>query len=105
MLANDSNDLLSIRTLSALNIFYTGDFERGRWEQLYRLETHCLEVIVFAAMWLEIAGSPDRYEFSEFVRATGTMTGVKPLLQEVRQYGGKLPAEWSRDVAESLSID
>jgi hypothetical protein len=104
-LADNPDDILSLRTLSALTVFHTGDFVQGRWEQLYRVESTGLEPIVFAAMLLEIAGSDSTDEFSEFVRSTGTMMEVRSLLQETSEHGGKLLGEWSRAVAESLRME
>jgi len=62
-----------------------------------------LETVLFAAMLLDLAGSPTVEEFSEFVRATGSTNEIAPLFSEIVQGGGKQLVEWSLSVERSLS--
>ena len=104
ILFTQPDDVLSLLTISAMTIFHTSEFERGRWKELHALNAVSLEMIVFAAMLLEIAGADDRREFSEFINATDTRAAVMPLIEEVASHGGKLLSEWSRSVMASLPM-
>jgi hypothetical protein len=97
------DDVSCLSTVTALAVAQGGEFEQGRWAQLYRLKEMLLETTLFAAMLLEVAGSPDSREFSEFIKATGSRKGIAPHLREIAQQGGKLLAEWSRSVSTLLA--
>jgi hypothetical protein len=103
ILSSEPDDVLSILTISAMTIFHTGEFKRGRWKQLYALNALSLEMIVFAAMLLEASGADDRREFSGFIKSTGTSAAVKAFLEKIASQGGKLLSEWSCSVTASLA--
>jgi hypothetical protein len=103
ILSTEPNDTLALLTISAMTIFHTSDFQRGRWTQLHALNAVSPQLIVFAAMLLEVSGADDRNEFSEFINSTGTSAAVTPLLNEIANHGGKLLSDWSLSVIASLA--
>jgi hypothetical protein len=103
ILSHDADDVTSLLTITAMTIFHTGEFQRGRWTQLRSLNAVSLEWVVFAAMFMESCGADDSREFADFVRSSGSESTITPILEEISENGGRLLSEWSRKVLALLA--
>ena len=101
-LDGDPDDVPSLLTITAMIIFHTGEFQRGRWTELLSLETVSPEWIVFAAMLLEVCGADDSSEFAEFVNSSGMRATITSLLLEIGKNGGGFLSRWSHNVISTL---
>lgn len=96
------DDKLSLWTVVLLNLAHAGGFSPERWIRLYHLKAVNLDAVVFAAMFLEVAGSPSAEEFSVFVTATTTTAQATSMLRQIGANGGKLFARWSEAVVNTI---
>lgn len=98
----EPDDVLSLWTMSALQIAHWGNFDPGHWAQLYRLSEVSLDMAAFAAMVLEAEGSPTSEDFAEFLMVTGNHDAIGSLLAETVEDGGELLSDWRNGVLISL---
>ena len=62
-----------------------------------------MDVVVFAVMFLEVAGSPSVEEFSVLMTGTATTAEATSILRQISESGGKLLSRWSEVVANTSS--
>lgn len=97
------DDVPALLTRAVLDIAFARGFESGLWVQLYRLNVVDLEYATFAALILELAGSPTSEEFAGFLERTRTALEAEESLRLLRQGGGKLLGQWSNRVRMALN--
>jgi hypothetical protein len=102
VLREDPNDVLALLTRAVLNIVFTGEFGLSLWVQLYRLNAVDLEYVAFAALLLEVGGSPTSEEFAQFLKETANASKADELLLPVREHGGKFLGQWNDAVRGAL---
>ena len=105
VLSGDPHDVTSLLTITAMIIFHTGEFQRGRWIELLALNAVSVLWVVFAAMFMEACGADDSDQFAEFVNSSGMQSAITPLLKEIARSGGKLLSQWSDSVIALLASE
>lgn len=103
VMTQEPNDVSSLLTRAILDVAHVGEFEPRRWVQLYLLGAVDLEFVTFAAMLLEVAGSPNADQSGSFIVSTRTTSESEAHLRSIRGRGGKLLGAWSDCVAKSLA--
>jgi hypothetical protein len=66
------------------------------------LKAVSVEMALFAAVLLEVAGSPNSEAFSALILATNGARQAKPLLRDIAENGGKLLSSWSDSIAAAF---
>ena len=103
VLTQHPDDVLALLTQAVLGVAHAR-FETQCWVRLFKLQAVGTETVAFAAMLVEVEGTPSIAEFAVFLSETNTADDLKQTIRVAIANGGNFLAGWGRSVAAIASL-